>query len=321
MSDHMVDHLVDQIAGEMADHVADPAVQQGPGPGSRPVLALTRLAGEPGRGDLLVVGAGLGTTSATLWASVADRLGERFEVIGVDLPGHGRSPAAAVPFTVADLAARLSEQVTALAGSMRSGRRAWYAGVSLAGAVAFELSRRAVSPSEPAAAQSTGRSAGPFAGLIAIAAASTIGEPATWQERAELVRRAGTPVLVSGSVQRWFAPGFAERSGPLLAAMLQDLCDTDDVSYALCCTALATYDARSPSDGTPAADAVPFLLVPGELDAVVTPQRAADDAARRPGVRLHVVQGCAHQPPAERPEELAAVITDFVDARRSTDER
>lgn len=278
--------------------------------GGVPGLALTRLAGREGSGDLVVVGAGLGTTAATLWGEVADRLGERFEVIGVDLPGHGRSPVAAGSFTIADLAGRLSEQVRPLADPRR--RRAWYAGVSLAGAVAFELARYR--------ARSTDRAGGPFAGLIAVAAAGTIGEPAAWQERAELVRRAGTPVLVSGSVQRWFAPGFAERESRLLATMLQDLCDTDDGSYSLCCTALAGYDARSPHGDAGQADAVPFLLVPGELDTVVTPQRAADDAARRPGMQLRVLPGCAHQPPAERPAELATMITDFVDATGGADE-
>src|SRR5262245_44113221 len=56
-----------------------------------PDLAFTRLAGEPGRGDLLVVGPSLGTSVDVLWQAAADLLGERFEVVGWDLPGHGRS--------------------------------------------------------------------------------------------------------------------------------------------------------------------------------------------------------------------------------------
>jgi 3-oxoadipate enol-lactonase len=56
-----------------------------------------------------------------------------------------------------------------------AGRRAsWHAGVSAGGAVAFEL---AIDP-------------GPFGGMAALASAPGIGEPAAWQQRADLVRQA-----------------------------------------------------------------------------------------------------------------------------------
>ena len=54
---------------------------------------------------LLVVGPSLGTTVETLWSACASELANAYDVVGWDLPGHGRSPAATVPFSVADLAA------------------------------------------------------------------------------------------------------------------------------------------------------------------------------------------------------------------------
>jgi 3-oxoadipate enol-lactonase/4-carboxymuconolactone decarboxylase len=257
--------------------------------------ALTRLAGREGEGDLLIVGAGLGTAAATLWGAAATLLGERFEVVGVDLPGHGRAVPATGAFRVADLAAGLREA----AGAIGAGRRVWYAGVSLAGAVAFELAR------DP----------GPFAGLAALASASTLGDATGWHDRASLVRRAGTPVLVSASAQRWFAPGFTERDGAVVGVMLHDLRDTDDESYARCCEALAAYDARDVVLGS----SVPFLLGPGELDEVVTPARAEED--RRDGVTLHVFSGCAHQPPAEDPAEVARVLSSWISSARPPQDR
>lgn len=256
-----------------------------------PLMTLTRLAGETGRGDLLVVGAGLGTRSETLWEPAAHLLGNDFEVVGVDLPGHGRSPAATTGFVAPDLAA----EVRRLASGLANGRSCWYAGVSLAGAVAFEL----------------GLNPGPFKAVAAIAAASRFGEPHDWEERAALVRKAGTPVMVAGSSQRWFAPGFIERSGAgqgdLVGQMLHDLSDTDDASYALCCEALAAYDVRSALGEI----VVPFLLAPGSEDVVITPERAVEDLATLAHAQSYTFQGCGHQPPVEDPTAVASTLKNF----------
>ena len=252
-----------------------------------PDVAFTRLAGDERSAELLVVGAGLGTAADTLWSQVAEMLGDRFEVVGVDLPGHGASPGANAPFTVSDLATAVRSKAHELAG----GRPAWYAGVSLAGAVALELA------TDP----------GPFSGVATVASATTLGTPEMWAERAELVRNAGTPVMISGSVQRWFAPGFSERSPETVGVMLHDLTDTDDSSYALCCGALAAYDL------TGMIARVPVLIAPGEHDGVVSVERAELDAAQLPQSTVQVIHGAAHQPPVENPKQLTEVLVEFID--------
>ena len=100
---------------------------------AEPVLAATRLAGTAAERVLLVVGPSLGTAVGTLWGPCAAQL-VGFEVVGWDLPGHGLSRPAAEGFTVKDLAA----SVRALADAATAAA-ACYAGVSLGGAVAFEL--------------------------------------------------------------------------------------------------------------------------------------------------------------------------------------
>jgi len=252
---------------------------------AEPTLALTRLAGSPSAHEVLVVGAGLGTSAEALWSGAAGRLGDRVEVLGVDLPGHGRSSPASDDFDVADLASAVRRLTTQVA----AGRPAWYAGVSLAGAVALEL---AIDP-------------GPFGAVAALAAAARIGETDGWCERADLVRRAGTPVLVEGSAERWFAPGFIDRDPTTADRLLLALCDADDASYARCCEALAGFDATSRLGAV----SVPLLLGPGELDPVVGVAAAEATAAAAPGARLHVFDGSAHQPPAEVPEAVADVLT------------
>ncbi|MET7400010.1 alpha/beta fold hydrolase [Dactylosporangium sp. NPDC005572] len=235
------------------------------------MIAATRLGGSGER--LLVVGPSLGTSVEALWERTAALLGD-VEVIGWDLPGHGRSPAATAPFTVADLAGAVAEQ-----GSRAGGRPVWYAGVSIGGAVGFQLAARPT----------------PFAGVVAIAAAPRIGTAGAWHERAALVRRSGTAALVPGAAGRWFAPGFAGREPAVAASLLRGLAGVDAESYALACEALAAFDLRG------GAAVVPLAVLPGEFDVVVPPSAVA---ALHPAV----LAGCGHLPPVERPAETAAAI-------------
>lgn len=260
---------------------------------TEPDLTATRLAGTPGRGDLLVMGPSLGTSVEALWSDCARLLGDRFEVVGWDLPGHGRSAAAVAPFTVADLAHAVLGFTEPLTGV----RRSWYAGVSLGGAVGLQLALDTTV----------------FTGVAVIASDTLLGEPSDWHERADLVRRAGTPVMVAGSAERWFAPGSVERHPEATARLLTSLSDADDESYALACGALASYDV-----GPRVSDLrVPVVLMPGEHDGVVTVDQARVTVDAAPRAELHVLTGCAHLPPAEDPAQVAAELTDF--CTRSTE--
>ena len=233
-------------------------------------LSLTRLAGSERSERLLVVGPSLGTSVAQLWRDCAMVLPGEFEVIGWDLPGHGSGTRATQPFTVPDIADELTGRVEALAGR----RRVAYAGVSFGGAVGFELATR---------------HDGPFEVLVCIGAAPRIGAPEMWRERAALVRRAGTPVMVEGSAQRWFAPGFVERAPRVAGALLRSLSDVDRESYALACEALGQFEAG---------EAVrPVRVLVGEHDVVVSVDGAD-----------HVLRGCGHLPPVEDPAAVAEVL-------------
>ena len=248
-------------------------------------LTFTRLAGTGEEPALLVLGPSLGTDVETLWGSTVPMLPDDLEVVGWDLPGHGRSPATTASFSVADLAAT----VRARAGELAAGRPTSYAGVSVGGAVGFLLA------ADP----------GPFGRVATVASAPRLGDPDSWAERAALVRAAGTSAVLEGSAARWFAPGFLERDPATGHALLLRLREVDDASYALTCEALADYDAE-PLLG---AVAVPLLVVPGEHDPVVPPDTARAAAAAVAGARLEVMAGVAHLPPAEDPARTAALLT------------
>lgn len=257
---------------------------------AEPDLTATSLAGDETSPRLLVVGPSLGTSVEALWEATARRLEGSFHVVGWDLPGHGRSKPAQAPFTIEELASA----VRRLGADVAGGRPATYAGVSLGGAVALALAL----------------DTGVFGAVACLASAARIGEPAGWRERADLVRRTGTPVMVAGSAERWFAPGFLERDPGAGNRLLLSLSDADKDSYALACEALAQFDVR-----VRLADAaVPVLVGPGERDVVISPDTAQETTAdRAPGARMHVFTGCGHLPPAEDPEAVARVLTDLAD--------
>ncbi|SDF79894.1 3-oxoadipate enol-lactonase/3-oxoadipate enol-lactonase / 4-carboxymuconolactone decarboxylase [Lentzea fradiae] len=233
-------------------------------------LAFTRLTGTESSDRLTIVGPSLGTSAVKLWRQCATHL--TGEVIAWDLPGHGASPPTTTPFTVRDIADEVEARTTALADN----RPVTYAGVSFSGAVGLELASRETR----------------FGTIIAIGAAKRIGTPDNWHERAALVRRAGTPVMVEGSAQRWFAPGFTTREPDTAGGLLRALADTDRESYALACEALAAFEAG---------EAVrPVHVVVGEHDVVVSP----DGADRK-------LRGCGHLPPAEVPEVVAEMVEEM----------
>lgn len=248
-----------------------------------PLLALTQLAGDDTAARVLVVGPSLGTGVADLWLSCASLLagqdGAGWQVVGWDLPGHGASRPAAAAFTIDDLAAVVRDGATRVA----AGRPVAYAGVSLGGAVGFALA------ADP----------GPFGAVVTLASAPVIGTPEGWHDRAAFVREAGTSAMVAGSSQRWFAPGFLDRSPSAGGALLMALRDVDDESYALACEALAGYDARD------RAAVVPLLSVGGSADTVVTPDRV--------GV---VLDGVGHLPPIEDPTGTAAAVLAHIERLR-----
>jgi 3-oxoadipate enol-lactonase len=251
-----------------------------------PPIALGTPDGPDGA-PLLVLGPSLGT-STLVWEPAAALLRARFRVITWDLPGHGIARPAVDRFTVGELADAVADAVRE-----RGARSVCYAGISLGGAVGLELALR--HPDLVAA-------------LVPICSGARIGERSGWIDRAAAVRATGTAALVVASAQRWFAPGSMERSPEIAGRLLHALRDADDESYALCCEALADYDVRERLGEVVA----PVLALWAEHDGVVSEPEAREIAE---GVRrgtFAMIAGAGHLAPAERPDEVAALLTRFL---------
>jgi len=262
-------------------------------------LSTTLLAeGPKDSGATLVVGPSLGTAVTPLWQRCAELLGRRWRVIGWDLPGHGYSTPTSEGFGVADLAEAVTEAVhsTGVTG------RAWYAGVSVSGTVGLQLALD--HPDD-------------WAGFAIICSAAKIMDEQRWRERAELVRRAGTPVMVSGSSKVWFAPGSIERDPDVATALLNSLQDADSESYSRVCEALGGFDARERLSQLPAK----LLVISGRHDGATPPDLGQMIADASESGHLHVIESAAHLAPAEAPQQVADLLLDTTTWTRTSDEQ
>lgn len=254
-----------------------------------PDLAVTEPEGADGA-PVVVLGPSLGTASATLWEDVVPALQHRYRVALWDLPGHGASKPASGPFTTEDIADALAERIAGFGPVL-------YAGVSLGGSVGQQLVIRHPELLTAAAI---------------VCSSPKFGTPDAWHERAAQVRSQGTPVLVRGSAERWFAPGSIAARPDITGRLLHNLSDADDNSYALCCEALAAFDVREALSGA----ATPVLAMYGERDAVSTRDDQEIIAGAVANGRIVRIDGASHLAPAEKPTEVADELIRFFEENR-----
>jgi 3-oxoadipate enol-lactonase/4-carboxymuconolactone decarboxylase len=243
--------------------------------------------GGPEDASLLLLGPSLGTSAATLWSAVAQKLAGHVRVVGWDLPGHGRG-ARAEPFTMAELAAA----VLVLADELNAGTF-HYAGDSVGGCVGLQLALDAPGRVKTATLLCTG---------------AVIGTPDGWHERAATVRGQGMRSMLAGSAQRWFGPGFIERQPGISAALLDTLSHTDPESYAQTCEALAGFDVTDRLHEI----VLPVLTVAGSDDGPTPPDSLQRIASGVKDGEIVVLDGVAHLAPAEAPDRVAGLIAEHV---------
>jgi 3-oxoadipate enol-lactonase/4-carboxymuconolactone decarboxylase len=243
--------------------------------------------GGPENAPLLLLGPSLGTSAATLWSASAQRLTGQLRVVAWDLPGHGQG-ASAEPFTVEELAAgvlRLADELDA--------ETFHYAGDSVGGCVGLQLLLDAPQRVASATVLCTG---------------AVIGTPDGWRERVATVRGDGIEPLLAIAVQRWFAPGFAERQPGVSAALLDALRHTDRESYAQTCEALAAFDVTDRLHEI----VTPVLAVAGSADVPTPPESLQRIASGVKDGRLVVLDSVGHLAPAEAPGRVAELIAAHV---------
>lgn len=229
----------------------------------------------------------LGTTWE-MWDELTAALSPVYRVVRFDTRGHGRSPVPPGPYTVADLAG----DVLALADSLGI-ERFGVVGLSLGGAIAQSLTVTA--PSRVLA-------------TVLCCTVPVFGDPATWHERAALVRASGMDVLAEPTRGRWFTDAFRAEHPEQVDRFIAMITGTDPEGYASCCEALSGFDLRSALPGI----TVPVRVLAGADDPVAPPAACAEMASAIPGADLVVVDDAAHIASVAQPEVFNAAVAEHL---------
>ena len=221
-----------------------------------------------------------------MWDAVVAELQNDFRCLRYDTRGHGASSVSAQVFEIAELA----DDLAALLDGVGI-KAAHIAGLSLGGMTAQSFAVR--HPKR-------------VASLTLMATTAYMPTEAAWNERAALVRRRGTQVIIEPTLERWFTEGFRSGEAEALCSVQEAFCGMDPSGYASCCEAIGRMDLRPELANIKA----PTTIIAGEQDPVtpVSMARALCDGIR--GAKLHVLSPAAHLLAVEQPELTARYLSE-----------
>jgi 3-oxoadipate enol-lactonase len=233
----------------------------------------------PDDAPVIVFSNSLGTTGL-MWDAQAAALSDRFRVLRYGTRGHGETPATPGPYTVEELAG----DVIALLDRLGL-ERVSFCGLSIGGMTGMWLGVNAPERIER---------------LVICSTAMQLPPAEMWVERAAQVREEGMESVVDATIERWFTPGFPERSPEVVERIRASFLGTDPEGYAGCCEALAEFDMRGQLDTITA----PTLVITGDDDPVGTPERGATMAEEIEGSRLVILPDARHLVAVEQPDAV-----------------
>jgi 3-oxoadipate enol-lactonase/4-carboxymuconolactone decarboxylase len=226
--------------------------------------------------------------SPAVWKPVIAAMSQEYRCVTVTLPGHDQAAPAKAGLSIADMAQEITH---------RSQEESWgeyvCVGISIGGAIALELA--------------LGSPPG-LLGVVVACSAARIGSAQSWEERAHLVRQAGTGALIDSAGKRWFAEGFSAREPEVVGELMNDLLGTDDESYAILSEALGEWDR----EGDISAISLPTLVISGELDPATPVEQGMAIAESIEDSFFVSLAGASHLCSIEKPEDTTAVIVRFL---------
>jgi pimeloyl-ACP methyl ester carboxylesterase len=261
-----------------------------------PATVVTRYR-RSGRGIPVILLHGVGM-NATVWQPQTADLERRYEVVAIDLLGHGGSSLPPAEAVLSDYA----EQVAAVAAALRL-NPAHVIGHSMGALVALEFAL-----AHPGRVRSV-------TALNAVFARTPEQRQAV-ERRAAAIAGAGDaaalPVSLDEPIGRWFGDP-VETSLAAPAALVRDLLRTvDPVGYARTYRLFATSDTAH-RDRLPHL-AVPALFLTGEHDLNSTPAMSRAMAGIVPGARWGVLREARHMMPLADVEAVNRRLRAFLAA-------
>jgi 3-oxoadipate enol-lactonase len=230
----------------------------------------------------------------TYWDRQIEALSDRYNVVALDLPGHGRSSAALEPWSF-DYAARvvagLIEQLDVAPVHL--------VGLSFGGMVA-----QATTLARPDLVRS----------LVLIGTASSFPDEVRkgMNARAQLVRSNGMAAVVESTLQRWFTRQTAQRRPDIIDRITKTLLSDDAATHAEIWDIIANLNF----DDRLSEVQCPTLVLVGEQDPSTPPAVAAGLASRIPNAKMVVIPDASHIVTVEAPEAVNVALRGFLGGAR-----
>jgi 3-oxoadipate enol-lactonase len=227
-------------------------------------------------------------TDFRIWQKVVQELGSEFNIVLHDKRGHGLSPLGTAPHKIETYATDLA----ALLDHLKI-KRAIAVGLSVGGLIVqslYHLRPDLISK------------------LVVSNSAVKIGNEQSWGQRIAAVQSGGIESLADTVMKMWFAPEFHKSAPEELALYRTMLARTYPAGYIACCAALRNADFTAQAANI----RVPTLFMAGEHDGS-TPIALVESSARLvPNSRFKIIDGAAHIPCVEKPNEYTKLLKNFV---------
>lgn len=247
-----------------------------------PVRVHHETAG-PDDAPAVVLSASLGS-DLRMWEPQVAPLAQHFRVVRYDHRGHGQSPVPDGPYRIEELADDLLGVLDQLGIE-----RAHLCGVSLGGMVGMQLAAMAPDRVDR---------------LVLCCTSAKLGTPASWHDRAAVVRARGVRAVADAVWGRWFTPAFDDRH-PGEARELRSMLEaTPTEGYAACCEAIALMDLVP----LLARIRAPTLVLAGADDPATPPEHGRAIVEAVPDARLMILPHARHLANVEQDDAVTSVI-------------
>jgi len=230
-----------------------------------------------------------------MWAEqVPQLLMAGFQVLRIDMRGHGGSDVPSEVATLEDLA----HDVLSVLDGLRIDK-AHYVGLSIGGMIGLTLALK---------------SSGCFRSfLLADTAFTPVGDKAVTSQRMRDVKAAGHLLdLVDGNMERRFGDEFRRTHPVRSAALRETLLATKIDGYLACTGAMQNFDYESQLSQI----TTPTLVICGSDDLSTTPEMNRKIARLIPGAEYSEIAGGRHFPNVEFPDQFNAILLDWLNRQR-----
>ena len=228
-------------------------------------------------------------TDFRLWDQILPLLPQGLRILRFDKRGHGLSDCPKGPYSMGQLISDTEKLMDHLGF-----KDAIFVGLSIGGMIAQGLATKRLDLVRAVVLSNTG---------------AKIGTREMWQERIDAVNAGGLAAVVDPTMQRWFSAPFHKTDEFHAWRNMFLTCPAE--GWTGCGAAIAGTDFYS----TTAALRLPALGIAGTEDGSTPPDLVRETAGLIPGSDTKVIRGAGHLPCVEKPEEYAAILTEFLRAQ------